>query len=189
MGRDKFENEELIKWGLPTDIWFHVDGYSSAHVYLRLPSTDINIDTIPKEILEECLQIVKDNSIEGCKFKSVKVCYTPWANLLKSKDMEVGAIGHKNKQDMRYTHVEKNKDIIKALNKTKIEKEVDLEMENVSYYKSEQNKKKKVYLDNKKKQEEEETNKKALLSEKKFEYLEEMAPAKTNKKYDDDDFM
>ena len=36
MGKDKFENEELIKHGLPTDVWFHVDKLSSAHVYLRL---------------------------------------------------------------------------------------------------------------------------------------------------------
>lgn len=36
MGRDKYENEDLIKYGLPTDVWFHVDDMSSAHVYLRL---------------------------------------------------------------------------------------------------------------------------------------------------------
>ena len=77
MGKDKFENEHLIKWGLPTDIWFHVDGLSSAHVYLRCPSEELtDIDNIPKDVLEECLQIVKHNSIEGCKLKSVKVCYT-----------------------------------------------------------------------------------------------------------------
>ena len=36
MGRDKHENEDLIKWGWPEDVWFHVDKVSSAHVYLRL---------------------------------------------------------------------------------------------------------------------------------------------------------
>lgn len=36
MGADKFENEDLIKYGLPEDLWFHVDDMSSAHVYLRL---------------------------------------------------------------------------------------------------------------------------------------------------------
>ena len=25
MGLDKFENEELIRWGWPEDVWFHVD--------------------------------------------------------------------------------------------------------------------------------------------------------------------
>ena len=36
-GVDKYENEDLIKYSLPTDVWFHVDALSSAHVYLRLP--------------------------------------------------------------------------------------------------------------------------------------------------------
>ena len=35
MGRDKHENEDLIRWGWPEDVWFHVDKLSSAHVYLR----------------------------------------------------------------------------------------------------------------------------------------------------------
>ena len=35
MGKDKFENEDLIKYGLPNDVWFHVDKMSSAHVYIR----------------------------------------------------------------------------------------------------------------------------------------------------------
>ena len=36
VGEGKVENEELIRWGLPHDVWFHVDALSSAHVYLRL---------------------------------------------------------------------------------------------------------------------------------------------------------
>jgi predicted ribosome quality control (RQC) complex YloA/Tae2 family protein len=36
VGKDKFENEDLIKYGWPEDIWFHVDNISSPHVYVRL---------------------------------------------------------------------------------------------------------------------------------------------------------
>lgn len=36
IGKDKYENEDLIKYGWPEDVWFHADDYSSAHVYLRL---------------------------------------------------------------------------------------------------------------------------------------------------------
>lgn len=31
MGKEKMENEELIKYGLDIDVWFHVDSLSSAH--------------------------------------------------------------------------------------------------------------------------------------------------------------
>jgi predicted ribosome quality control (RQC) complex YloA/Tae2 family protein len=47
MGKDKYENEDLIKYGLPTDIWFHVDDLSSAHVYLRLRGEE-TFETIPQ---------------------------------------------------------------------------------------------------------------------------------------------
>lgn len=50
MGRDKFENEELIKYAWDEDIWFHVDDFSSAHVYLRLKDNE-TLDTIPESIL------------------------------------------------------------------------------------------------------------------------------------------
>ena len=46
MGADKHENEHLIKWGWPEDIWFHVDSLSSAHVYLRCPEK-IEIEDVP----------------------------------------------------------------------------------------------------------------------------------------------
>lgn len=190
MGKDKFENEDLIQWGLPTDIWFHVDGLSSAHVYLRLPSTDFNIDNIPKSALEDCLQLVKHNSIEGCKLKSVKVCYTPWTNLEKTSTMEVGQVGHKSNKEMRYTHIEKDKEHIKALNKTMIEKTVDLELENNNYHREQLNKKKKAYEEMKKKAIEDEAIKKAEMKNRKFEYLNDCQNVTTNKNAaPDDDFM
>ena len=36
MGKDKYENEDLIKYAYHEDLWFHVDDMSSAHVYLRM---------------------------------------------------------------------------------------------------------------------------------------------------------
>ena len=72
LGEDKFVNEELIRYGFPEDIWFHVDGVSSAHVYLRLPR-GMGLDEIPADVLEDCGQLTKANSISGCKQDSVKV--------------------------------------------------------------------------------------------------------------------
>lgn len=72
MGADKYENEDLIKFGLPEDVWFHVDGMSSAHVYLRLKRGE-RIEDVSPEVIQECSQLVKANSIEGCKLKQVYV--------------------------------------------------------------------------------------------------------------------
>ena len=41
-----------------------MEDLSSAHVYLRLPE-EMSIDEIPEETLEDCIQLVKANSIQG----------------------------------------------------------------------------------------------------------------------------
>jgi hypothetical protein len=43
---------------------FHVDNLSSAHVYLRMPEGD-SWDNIPQDLLVDCSQLTKANSIEG----------------------------------------------------------------------------------------------------------------------------
>ena len=82
MGKDKYENEDLIKYGHPEDCWFHVDDLSSAHVYLRL-KPDMTLDDIPDDCLIDCCSLVKANSIQGCKKSFVYVVYTRWKNLKK----------------------------------------------------------------------------------------------------------
>lgn len=90
--RDKYENEDLIRFGIPEDLWFHVDDLSSAHVYLRLRPNQ-KLDDVSEATIHECAQLVKANSIEGSKLKSVSVCFTRWRNLRKTAAMEAGAIG------------------------------------------------------------------------------------------------
>ena len=122
MGRDKYENEELIRYGWPEDLWFHVDKMSSAHVYLRLPPHE-SIDDIPVAIVEECAQLTKFNSIEGCKVNHVNVVYTMWSNLRKTGDMATGQVGFHKQKEVRSFMVEKRiNEITNRLNKTKEEK-------------------------------------------------------------------
>ena len=73
MGKDKYENEDLIKYGWPEDVWFHVDDLSSAHVYLRM-KPGMTLDDIPDDILLECAALVKANSIQGCKVSIYIYC-------------------------------------------------------------------------------------------------------------------
>jgi hypothetical protein len=78
-------------------------------------------DTIPSEVIHDCAQLVKANSIEGCKKNSVRIVYTPWSNLNKQGDMAIGQIGFRNHGLLRYVTVEKKNEIVNRLNKTKKE--------------------------------------------------------------------
>jgi predicted ribosome quality control (RQC) complex YloA/Tae2 family protein len=57
-------DEELIKYGWEEDVWFHVDNLSSAHIYVRLPDGE-SWDAMAPDLLEDCAQLTKANSIEG----------------------------------------------------------------------------------------------------------------------------
>ncbi|KAL9179540.1 hypothetical protein ACHAXT_008830 [Thalassiosira profunda] len=125
MGKDKYENESLIKYGLPEDCWFHVDDLSSAHVYLRLKPGQ-TMDDIPEDCMTDCCSLVKANSIAGCKKSSVYIVYTRWKNLKKTADMVDGQVGYHRPENVRRTNIEKNNTIVRQLEKTKKELYPDL---------------------------------------------------------------
>ncbi|KAJ1461788.1 hypothetical protein M885DRAFT_584710 [Pelagophyceae sp. CCMP2097] len=145
MGADKHENEGLIEWGWFTDVWFHVDGLSSAHVYLRVPLAkalcactskrcSCVLDSIPDETVEEMCQLVKNNSIEGCKKASVMVVFTPWSNLHKDETrMVTGSVGFHDSKLRRFRRVDKNKEIVKRIEKTKTEATPDLQRDKLAF--------------------------------------------------------
>lgn len=142
MGRDKFENDKLIDNGHPEDIWFHVDKLSSAHIYLRNPPGSMDLagikdkelakqklrdllNSVPESVIDEMCQITKQNSIDGCKASTVDIVYTPWLNLRKEERMDVGQVGFKDEQfRLLKKAVAKDKDILKKLEKTQVEKDM-----------------------------------------------------------------
>ena len=145
MGKDKVENEDLIKYGLPLDVWFHVSKMSSAHVYVRVAHGE-TIDDITPEELEDCAQLVKANSIAGNKENNVTIVYTPWSNLKKTSNMEVGQVGFFDDKLVRKVRVEKRKnEIVNRLNKTKTESFPDLAMERDEYDREIREEKKAAY--------------------------------------------
>ncbi|KAK3024264.1 hypothetical protein RJ639_043958 [Escallonia herrerae] len=118
MGLDKHENEELIKFGFPEDIWFHVDKMSSAHVYVRLHKGQ-TIDNISEALLED-----------WNKVNNIDVVYTPWQNLKKTASMDVGQVGFHNSKMVRTVRVEKRiNEVVNRLNRTKVERKPDLKAE------------------------------------------------------------
>lgn len=129
VGRDKHENEELIKHGWENDCWLHVDKLSSAHVYLRLKDGE-TIASIPEKVLQDCAQLVKYNSIEGNKMGHVGVVYTMWGNLKKTGDMAVGQVSFHDPRAVKRMVVEKRvNEIVNRLNRTKTEAFPDLVQE------------------------------------------------------------
>ena len=94
-------DEELIKWGWPEDVWFHVDKLSSAHVYLRLKPGE-TLDDVPMTVITDCAQLVKYNSISGNKMNDIDVVYTMWSNLKKTEGMEVGQVSEKLEKNVMF---------------------------------------------------------------------------------------
>ncbi|GAB4854254.1 Coiled-coil domain-containing protein 25 [Ancistrocladus abbreviatus] len=153
MGLDKFENEELIKYGVPEDIWFHVDKMSSAHVYLRLHKGQ-TMDDISEGLLEDCAQLVKANSIQGNKVNNIDVVYTPWANLKKTASMDVGQVGFHNPKMVRTVGVEKRiNEVVNRLNRTKVEKMPDFKAEREAYNAAEKAERKAILREKKRREE------------------------------------
>ncbi|RMZ81063.1 hypothetical protein DV738_g2375, partial [Chaetothyriales sp. CBS 135597] len=110
VGKDKVENEDLIKFGWDEDV--------CAHVYLRLKPGQSWTDIQPK-LLEDCNK--KDN---------VTVIYTPWSNLRKDASMATGQVSFHDPKAVKKVHVPTRQNpIVNRLNKTKVEKFPDLRAE------------------------------------------------------------
>ncbi|PQM34239.1 coiled-coil domain-containing protein 25 isoform X2 [Prunus yedoensis var. nudiflora] len=152
MGLDKFENEELIKYGFPEDIWFHVDKMSSAHVYVRLHKGQ-TIDGISEGLLEDCAQLVKQFHPSN-KVNNVDVVYTPWSNLKKTASMDVGQVGFYNSKMVRTVRVEKRiNEVVNRLNRTKVERKPDLKAEREAVNAAERAERKQLLRDKKRREE------------------------------------
>lgn len=133
MGKDKVENDPLIKHSNPKNIWFHVDNHSSAHLYLQLTEEQLvtftNIDTfkINEDILMQIAQLTKANSIKGNKLNNITVIYTTVDNLVSNGSMDIGTVSFENSKKVKRINVTKRENhIINKLNKTKTE--VDIEV-------------------------------------------------------------
>ncbi|KAG0146884.1 hypothetical protein CROQUDRAFT_656898 [Cronartium quercuum f. sp. fusiforme G11] len=149
MGKDKHENDDLIKHSWPEDIWFHVDKLSSAHVYIRLPNTISDMNSIPEALLQDCAQLVKANSIEGNKKDNLTILFTPVSNLKKTGDMSIGQVGFKSDKLIKRVHINTRvNSIINRLNKTKIIKDLtDFELENLERQKQINLRKKEIAIE------------------------------------------
>jgi hypothetical protein len=186
MGKDKYENEELLKYGFPEDIWFHVDELSSAHVYLRRPYGQ-SIEEINPDAVAEICQLVKNNSIEGVKASKVDIIYTEFGNLKKTSTMDIGTVTfHDQKLVIKVKHVERDRDIVKRIEKTRTEAHPDLAKMKEDWEIEQKNRRKKEAKDRAAKEKEEKRIREEeaeRLSYRTFENNKELATS--NKKQGD----
>ncbi|XP_070117374.1 coiled-coil domain-containing protein 25 isoform X3 [Equus caballus] len=113
----------------------------------------------------DCAHLVKANSIQGCKMNNVNVVYTPWSNLKKTADMDVGQIGFHRQKDVKIVTVEKKvNEILNRLEKTKMERFPDLAAEKECRDREERNEKK-AQIQEMKRREKEEMKKKREMDE------------------------
>lgn len=127
-GENSHENDTLLAYSHPEDVWFHVDNLSSAHVYVRMPilpieervaGITVKVPELPSEIVQEACQLVKANSIEGCKRVSVMVIYTPASNLVKERAAKSGEVRIVDQSKVVHIEVHTDKKLVKQLMKTK----------------------------------------------------------------------
>ncbi|KAJ5602160.1 coiled-coil domain-containing protein 25 [Penicillium lagena] len=216
VGKDKFENEGLINFGLESDVWvcFHVDNLSSAHVYVRLRDGE-TWDNIPEPLLEDCAQLTKANSIEGQssstnmgtseglisgtgnKKDNITIIYTPWSNLKKDGSMATGQVSFHNPKLVKKVLVRvRENPIVNRLNKTRVEKFPDLRAEKEEWLKKKQHEERKIREEQKARDKQEKREREQLKWQKDHAYddmfSEENMEASSNQDRDADfldDFM
>ncbi|CAN1346858.1 Coiled-coil domain-containing protein 25 [Linum perenne] len=142
MGLDKYENEELIKYGFPEDIW-HLGQFLFVVIFTFLGFSLFDLLTFALKVKTLIhwagyrFHVDKMSSAhvyvrlhKGNKVNNIDVVYTPWSNLKKTTSMDVGQVGFHNSKMVRTVRVEKRiNEIVNRLNKTKVERTPDLRAE------------------------------------------------------------
>merc|ERR1712060_306763 len=83
------------------------------------------MDSVPESVINEMMQLVKQNSIEGCKASECDIVYTPFLNLKKEERMDTGQVGFKDEKFRKIVkNVEKDKEVVKTIEKTRDERKV-----------------------------------------------------------------
>lgn len=124
LGKDKFENYELVNHSNKNHLWFHVKDLSSAHLYLQYE----DFNNVPQELLTIIGQLTKFNSIKGNKLPSVKIIYTPVYNVYNSNTslQDKGIVSFHNENLVKtYEIGKKDNMILNKLNKSKSEISTD----------------------------------------------------------------
>ena len=152
----------------------------------------IHLLQLSKDVIIDCAQLVKANSITGNKMNDVDVVYTMWNNLKKTADMDVGQIGFHSQKAVKKIRLEtRDNAIVNRLNKTKVEKELDFRAEREGRDKNERDDKKRQFKKDEEAKKAEEKARKEAAELKSYDRLMTDEKMSSNKDgdCDSDDFM
>jgi len=76
IGKNKLENDELVRKAKSTDIWFHIANAPSCHVVLIAH----NEKSLPKQVIKRCACLCKSNS-SSSSIKNCEIIYTTISNI------------------------------------------------------------------------------------------------------------
>lgn len=131
-----------------------------------------------------------NSSKTGKKENQVKVIYTPASNLKKTGDMDTGEVGFYRQQDVKFVMVERDREIVKKVMKTKTDKKSDDLAEQLdNRKKTEQKLKNKQKDEDRMKTKEEIEKRKKLKEASSYDLMFESDDMKSNKNLAEDDFM
>jgi len=77
VGKNKYDNWDILDMSLPTDIMFHLENASSKYVLLK---TTKNIRSIPKKVINYCKVLCR-------KTQKEPVFYVKCKNIIKGKNI------------------------------------------------------------------------------------------------------
>ena len=114
-------------------IWFHVNNYSSSHVYMLLKNSIKSdaklLDYVTRHHINDAMQLCKSNSVAGNKLQQVEIVSTPYINLKKSGDMDHGQVSFKSTRFLNYfTCYARDNSVLNRLEKTKLVLDTDLDI-------------------------------------------------------------
>ncbi len=97
IGKNNVQNDYLIsKIAKNEDLWFHGLNFPSAHIILKLPKGK---NAPPKEVLEYCAKITKENS-KAKNSSKVSIIMTKRQNLKKPPNTYLGYVTYKNETEI-----------------------------------------------------------------------------------------
>ena len=95
--KNAYESEQLREQAAQHDVWFHVRGMDSAHIYLRMNIPISDLSEIPDSCFFQCAQLAVNNCRKGKRSKVLPLLYTWASNIQQEVSAQSGKFSFKHK--------------------------------------------------------------------------------------------